>query len=131
MSSNAYSTYINIRRVLKVNTETQKKKSDIMSLITAKEKFKMDGFLLIAKSCVCLDENLFNAVPQALSERQSRFGSKWLTSDSWQCFPSGRNILALHKFLTRFQIAAVSTFSEDQRVSLTKQKVRAEEDVRS
>lgn len=91
----------------------------------------MDDFRLIAKSCSRLDENLLDAVPRAPSESQSPFGSKWLTSDSWQCFPSGRNILALHKFLTRFQIAAVSTFSEDQRVSLTKQKVRAEEDVHS
>lgn len=99
----------------------------IMKLITTKEKFKLNDFQLIAKFLLCLDENLFDAVPQALSEHQSLFGSKWLTSDSWQCFPLGRNILALHKFLTRFQIAAVSTFSEDQRVSLTKQKVHTED----
>lgn len=47
----------------------------IMKLIPAKEKFKMDDFLLIAKSCSCLDENLLDACAT---------GPIWAPVSAWQ-----------------------------------------------
>lgn len=80
----------------------------------------MYDFQLIAKSCwKSLCHGPYRVYPSA----NLRLAVNGSPVTAGRFFPSGRNILALHKFLTRFQIAAVSTFSEDQRVSLTKQKV--------